>query len=232
MLLSKGNKFAPIPKRNVSELELNLDGFYRRLRLQDYFHDSDDKDGYSICYNKSDFLPSKGLNVDLDHVIQLMENQSKSVISNTQGGRKYNMTKRESDALIVLRNMTHLHFTTADKGGALVILQYDFYSNRMKQEHLSDTSTYQKVTLYNCQSTLNEIFSFCKQNNTCLTSTEIKYLTKFHPRLPYMYGLPKLHKEMNYFSDMVPDKYGCISKSAPLDLKFRPIISAIYLMKF
>ena len=56
-----------------------------------------------------------------------------------------NISKEEYDSLKYLKDKSNLFITAADKGGASVILDYDFYKCRIMDEHLSDNPTYQFV---------------------------------------------------------------------------------------
>lgn len=112
----------------------------------------------------------------------------------------------------------------------MVVLDYEFYRNRMLTEHLSDSVTYKMIGNYNVQHTITKIDNLIKKfKQSCkFTKNEINYLTKFPCDIPFLYGLPKIHKHQDYFKNTLVDNYGCISIEAPRDLKFRPIISSIY----
>lgn len=163
--------------------------------------------------------------MELDCIISLMDKQSDLHIKNNTFKQKSNISLQEHLILKLLRNKPNLHFTEADKGGALVILDYSFYSKRIREEHLSDISTYEKVNNYDPRNTLTEITSLCQQYRSNLTKKEYDFLTKFRSITPHMYGLPKLHKTTT-FSNLKSDQHGCLSITAPQDLKFRPIISS------
>jgi hypothetical protein len=126
----------------------------------------------------------------------------------------------------MLRKKSNLLITTADKGGALVILDYDFYKTRMMEEHLSDNGTYTPIEDDNNYKVMNKVITLCKLYKTSFTQKEFKFLTKFHPQTPFLYGLPKLHKHTAHFDLLLPDSFGCISVDPPTDLRFRPIISS------
>lgn len=229
-LLSRGKKFTPTPRRNLNDLQSNVNDFKRKLRLQDYFKDQQlsEMDTSTSCYQKSDFVPPKGTNIELDNLISLLDKQSKNVFNSgcLNNKQKRNLSVQESNSLYRLKDKTSLHFTEADKGGAIVILDYNFYRSCMLNDHLNDKNTYELIPSYNNNVILNKVRSLCNQYKNNLSKKQIDYLTKFRTITPYMYGLPKLHKCTEYFSDIVIDSFGCISIPAPTDLKFRPIISS------
>jgi hypothetical protein len=212
------------------DLIKDVNEFKRRLRLQDFFKDETSINTTNVIdrfHLKSDFLPPKGHNIELDNIISILDNQFNSLVNDEQHFHTHkNISKHESKALKELQNKHHLLFTEADKGGALVILDYNFYSSRIREEHLHDNKLYTKVDSYKSQNTLTQIRLLCNNYKNIFTKKEFDYLTKFRYKLPFMYGLPKLHKCPDYFLDTHIDNFGFLSKIAPSDLKFRPIISS------
>ena len=70
----------------------------------------------------------------LDAIINLINNgvgNYTSVISRP----KFNSSQIERQAMIELKNNDSLHITKADKGGAFLILNNDFYITEMNTEH-------------------------------------------------------------------------------------------------
>ena len=92
--------------------------------------------------------------------------------------------------------------------------------------HLSDNSTYQLVHGNNVTKILNKIYNLCNFYKSSFTKKEFNFLTKFHPVMPFLYELLKLHKHNDYFSSVIPVTFNYIMISPPVDLKFRLIISS------
>ena len=181
-----------------------------------------------LKYDKTNFTPPKGINVDLDGIVKIINDKIPNLRQSNHTPR-YNITKLENEALQKLRNQHLLHITKADKGGAFVILDNSFYIERMYQTHISDTETYCKIDNYAPHLTISKIKLLCNEHKTqCrFTSKELEFLTKFNYKIPLLYGLPKIHK-LNINNIVAADKYGVIKIDPPPELTFRPIISSTY----
>ena len=230
-LLSKGCKFTPHPKANFNELQEDVKEFCRKIRLIDYFKDKPiNRSGMDLKYERTNFIPPKGINSELDAILDLIDKKVSEYVP-TNNKMKSNVTRSEFEIMMDLKKDNSLHITKADKGGAFVVLDNEFYINQMMKEHTSDTATYKKIDKYAPHSTMEHIINFCKMHtpNCQLTKKEISYITKFNYNLPTLYGLPKIHKlDTSLFRNMSPDKYGYIRFKSPESLKFRPIISSSY----
>ena len=102
------------------------------------YHDVNFQDD-SLCRNRS----SKSIickDEELKQIIQTIENLEPEKTS-----QKDNLTPEERLALQELQNDDHVVIKEADKGGPLVIMNRDFYKNKLVGDHLNDTSTYTKV---------------------------------------------------------------------------------------
>lgn len=231
-LLAKGCKFTPTAKKNLSNCENDVSDFCRRLRLKDYFNNdtSFQSSEIEIKNSCSNFTPSKGLNTNLDCIINLIENQVHTLFTEVTIKSYHNLPANERKSLNLLKNNDNLHITKADKGGGFVLLDYAFYKNRMINEHLSDETTYKRIDKYYPNETVKKIKQLCKSHENCcrFTSKEFKFLTNFDCETPFLYGLPKLHKHLETFSDVQPDEHKYIKVAAPHNLKFRPIISSTF----
>lgn len=179
--------------------------------------------------NRSNFIPPKGTNNELDTILDRL-NDKLADFKKVQNKRKYNFSKAENRFLQDLRNNQSLHITKADKGGSFVVMDNNFYITCMTNEHTSDTQTYEKVEYYKPHMTLEKIKNLCKKfQTTCnFTKKEIDYLTNFNCVLPFLYGLPKIHKVQEQINKVSPDEFGYIKIAAPIGLKFRPIISSSF----
>ena len=106
------------------------------------------------------------------------------------------LPKRFLIGLKSLQKEKSFRISKADKGGKIVIVDKIDYDNEMKTL-LDDTLVYQKLKinpLHKMQTEFNKGLSeICKKYDTFKEK-----LTQFNsrlPSLPYMYGLPKIHKE-------------------------------------
>ena len=105
------------------------------------------------------------------------------------------LPKRFQLAMESLKKKENIIITKADKGGKVVILKRETYFEKA-HSLLDDSETYEKLTknpLKNAAAEFNKKVRAIGSNKD-----DVKLLEQFkviNPRLPYFYGLPKIHKE-------------------------------------
>ena len=136
MLLSKGLKYTPTPNENNQKLKTDIKLYTRRLRLTEYFHDSEEieadlnsieQEPKSLVRNNSNFNPKRGRNSTLDAVCDTLENIN---LSNKTKNVKFNLCKEEKQALKDLREDSTIIIKEADKRGGVVIMNKDYYKEK------------------------------------------------------------------------------------------------------
>ncbi|XP_062592820.1 uncharacterized protein LOC134254311, partial [Saccostrea cucullata] len=139
-LLSKGLKYTPTPQVNNQELKTDIKAYTRRLRLREYFHESDtsesdsestDAEETDLVRNKSKFNPKRGRNKTLDAVCDTLENIH---FPNKPRTIKPNLSKEEEKALKNLSDDPTIIIKEADKGGGVVLMNKDFYKSLTDKE--------------------------------------------------------------------------------------------------
>ena len=127
-LLSKGLTFCPTPSRvDNFQVKQDFDEFYRRLRLKEYFYDSDAIDMNSTSVNpfrkKSGWEPPHNRDVALETYIKAV---GKDIETTTHSISKRhfvdNLTLEERKALFSLRSREDIVIKRADKGSATVVM--------------------------------------------------------------------------------------------------------------
>ncbi|CAG2235687.1 unnamed protein product [Mytilus edulis] len=113
--------------------------FCRRLRLTEYFADKESEEDDSLVRNKSTFIPNTGRNKCLDDYIENLSNYPLTPIK-----VNHNLTKGEKSALQNLRNDKSIVIKQADKGGAIVIMDSDYYRIKV-EEQLNDSTFYSEI---------------------------------------------------------------------------------------
>ncbi|KAJ8305863.1 LOW QUALITY PROTEIN: hypothetical protein KUTeg_016408 [Tegillarca granosa] len=156
-LLAKGLKFTPTPRSNPQELKNDIKEYTRKLRSTEYFNTKDKETEEStadeaeenrnnlskdLVWNKSNFNPKRGRNYTLDTVCNTLENIPLN--DNGSNTKRNNLTKYESEALESLMNNDNIIIKEADKGGAVVVMDTEFYRDRI-YEMLSNTEFYKKA---------------------------------------------------------------------------------------
>ena len=118
-ILEKGLKFTPTPQPNNIELKKDIRDFTRKLRLLEYFSDTDNEnDDDSILKNKSNFCPGRNLNNTLDKIIDSLNQEELETTKKSTS----NLSKQEWLALKELQSDKTIIIKEADKGGAVVIM--------------------------------------------------------------------------------------------------------------
>lgn len=218
-LLKRGIKFTPTPKNsNPNELKEDRARFCKRLRKQEYFLDKDYQDE-SLVVGKSEWTPYNGRDAHLDRFVDFItsypiDNESKN---------KFNISLSQKRGLEALQNNPNITIKEADKGSAIVIMDSDYYENKM-QEMLEDASTYEKLDQNIDRSIMNKVCTLVGKYQANLTKREISYLTKFDYKTSKFYGLPKIHKSKAIIDAINQQKTEYIKIPRPADLKFRPIV--------
>ena len=106
---------------------------------------------------------------------------------------KSNLSKAERNALQQLKTNKDIVIKEADKGGAIVIMTKEQYSN-MVMKHLN-TDTYEAVTEKNInKKVMKKIEDFTSTYSHLLKEKEAEYLTNFKFSTSNFYVLPKVHK--------------------------------------
>ncbi|OCT67848.1 hypothetical protein XELAEV_18039149mg [Xenopus laevis] len=198
------------PGTNVEDLE----AFFRRIRLSAELNDNvemanTETDHYCNTfflqdwglYNSSTYMPAKSNAVvetyikGVKYEMSLLENRYKKGEIKLP---KENITLEERRALLSLQNNKSLVIKPADKGGAVVVMDKEFYINTIITM-LDDTTTYQKLTtnpLFSIQRAIKD----CVENALQLEIIDNKlaaYLIQTNPITPVLYILPKIHKNMD-----------------------------------
>lgn len=219
-LLRKGLKFTPTPTANTEEMEMDIKKFCRKLRLVEYFADKETEEDRSLIRNKSKFTPKKGRNRHLDDYIDSI---TKHPLLPNENKRK-NITKNEELALRRLQTDTSVVIKEADKGGAIIIMDSDYYG-KLVNEQLGDQTFYLEIQSNMDKQTLRRLNNLVSKHEPSLTDKETDYLTNFESRTSNFYGLPKVHKSKQIQSAVNEQNREYITMNAPTDLKLRPIIA-------
>lgn len=230
MVLEKGSKFTPTPSRNHQELRKDLNAFNRKLRLREFFYpeddevqsDNDDNDNPDLLRNKGKFNPPHKRDKNLDSFIDFINNYPLETESRSKNVS--NISKDERKAINTLANDNSIVIKQADKGGAFVIMDTDFYTDKM-EEHVHDRSTYTPLLSNQDDEVMGKIKRLTDKYHNNLTEKEIDYLLNFETKTSNLYGLPKVHKS-NVIKDQIDYSFTSTVKcNAPEDLKMRPIIA-------
>lgn len=200
-VINKGLGFVPSylkPKFDI--INNDLLRFERKLQLFYFFKNKSDTEeddqqstlGKPLLQSNSTWWPRK-LN---GHITRLCFNIKHSIFSLLDRHKvKFNLTRAEVNALKRLRHNRDIILKKADKGGGIAVLDTELYLSKINTL-LSDTNTYRPAPCDDTEAVKNEADQYINTLHSTgfLSSKQAKYLTKFKPRCPIFYGLPKIHK--------------------------------------
>lgn len=190
--------------------------------MKHFFADKDPNDDISIVRNKSNFTPKKGINSRLDRYI---DNLTKFPLIPKKGNQvKSNISKSQQKAISRLQNDNSIIIKEADKGGAIVIMDKEYYQHKI-QEQLGDTNSYRELNENIDRKTMRSINQLISKFPECTTEKEEDFLRNFDVKSSNFYGLPKVHKSEEIKTAITEQNSAYIELKSPEDLKFRPIVA-------
>ncbi|OOY72080.1 GIY-YIG nuclease family protein [Solemya velum gill symbiont] len=205
-LLEKGFKFTP-----------DVQKFCRKLRLREFFGYDTSTDN-SLVRNKSNWAPNRGRDSHLDCFIDTI---TKFPVTNSKNF-KQNISKAEQRALEKLKQDETIVIKEADKGGAIVIMDKDYYREKVLDQ-LNDGIFYKKHS--GKKTVMKKIKHLIEHHPNSVTEKEADYLCNFQIKDSNFYGLPKVHKSSEIITAVEEQKCSYIEVHRPKDLKLRPIVA-------
>ncbi len=224
-LLEKGLKFTPTPRSTPDKLKCDVIEFCRKLRLAEEFYKDEDEDELQeeevrpLVKNKSRYQGRKGRNNTLDTYITFLENFPTEQVQR----QITNLKPSEQRGLGKLMNRKDIIIKEADNGGAVVIMDKDYYKGKIEQL-LLDTSQYKDVEENRDKKVSEKISQFAEKYKDHLDKSEYKYLVNHPWRSSNFYGLPKVHKSKQISEAVETSNKSYIHLEHPQDLTFRPIV--------
>ena len=217
----KGLKLTPTPEnKNIQELQTDLSEFHRKIRLKECFSNNTTPNDDSLVRNKSNFQPPKGRNAALEQFIEI---NNTAILNQPENKAKHNISSNECKAILSLQNDDSIVIREADKGGGIVIMNSEFYKNKIK-EMLNDKAFYKPTDENHSKSTFKKIRDIIKSSKD-LTRYEIDYLLNFECKSSNLYGLPKIHKCKTITERCTNHQSEYIRIIDTPDLTFRPIVA-------
>ena len=138
----------------------------------------------------------------------------------------YNLTLSEQKALKEMKAMcsTDIEIKKADKGSAFVILDKDYYRDKLVlNDHLYST-TYEETDMKSDVKVMQELRHLLKRHESCLTKKEFQYISDFEWKSSNFYVLPKIHKCKEIIQAVESNESLYIEMEPPSDLKGRAIV--------
>ena len=215
-LLEKVLKFIPTPlKPNIQE----LNEFTRKVRLAEYFEGNQDENDESLVRNKSNWIPPKRRDKDLESFVSNVRDIPLHPIENKN--IKYNLSKPQLNCITSLANDENIIIKEADKGGATFIMDTSFYREQIIKL-LSNPDYYKQLKESSHKDIMKGYSKYIEKYISNLTEKERDYLLNFESKTSNFCGLPKIHKCKDTCS--ISDK-NYVELKALESLSFRPIVA-------
>ena len=198
-LLSKGLSFCPTPpKPDAFKMEMDLEDFYRRLRLKDFYHsDSEDAERPPLDPfkpKKKRGTPHVNREPALETYIQAVNEGAQEA---TPGRRRDNLTRDERMALTLLKHRvakSQVVIKPADKRSATVVWSFDDYVAEAIRQ-LGNTAHYRPLEKDPTSKYTREINLLTKMSDRkSITEDVWKYLSSTQTKPARFYLLPNIHK--------------------------------------
>ncbi|XP_065650904.1 uncharacterized protein LOC136079116 [Hydra vulgaris] len=221
-LLLKGPKFTPTTKSKLFSVKSDLKEFTRKLIIHEQFYDKEYSDE-SLVKDKSnrEMFTSNPL---LSNVVQQINNFVPGEMK-----VKYNITKKEHNALEELKSNNKTIIKSADKGSCLVLMDADYYRDKLVYHDHLLTETYKKVASNTDEICFKKLKNHVDKFKECLTKKEITYLKNYEWKTSNFYVLPKIHESNaieNFINESIKEYIECL---CPDDLNGRPIVGGSFL---
>ena len=113
----------------------------------------------------------------------------------------------------------------ADKGGMFVILDKDFYRDKMVLHDHLNTDTYEIVNDNSDKKVMERLEEHLKRHSKCLHESEINYIKNKKWKSSNIYISPKVHKSEEIIQKVQSCNAEYIHMPCPANLKGRPIIA-------
>jgi hypothetical protein len=194
-VLNKGLNFC-VTNNNINKIKKNIDSdlktFTRTLQLRFIFSGSDDKIS-KFTGNPEWQPPESKCSSAINGFTTFLQSEIKKIVIRNK--IKHNISNIERTALNGLKQDKNILIQKADKGGSIVIMNTTDYVNKML-DMLNDPVTYTKTNNIDLEKAKDEADKILNHLHTeeFISKAQVKFLTRCNPKMPVLYGLPKIHK--------------------------------------
>nr|XP_048688123.1 uncharacterized protein LOC125627729 [Caretta caretta] len=200
-VLSRGLSFCPSTPTNMIQFCGDLESYFRRLRLKEYFqhtseqHTNPQRPPYQHYKKDSRWTPPEGRDSRLDFYIECFCRRARAEIVEKQHHLPHNLSRAEHNAIHSLRNNSDIIIKKADKGGAVVIMNRSEYEQEAARQ-LSNTPFYKPLPSDPTESYQKKLQHLLKKLPE-KAQEQIHTDTPLESRPGIFYLLPKIHKPGN-----------------------------------
>ena len=219
-MLCKGPKFCPSTKGNYIHTRVENKELSRKLKLHEHFWSTEYKDE-SLVRHPSQFNP-KCDNIELNRVLTIIDCIDPAHTLKSLD----NLSTSERNAIAEIKELckTDLEIKKADKGSAFVIMDKDYYRDKLVLNDHLQSDTYKEVDANSDEKVMKDLKELIRKHEKCLTEKEKKYITDFDWKSSNLYVQPKIHKSKEIIDAMKCSNSLYIHLKTPEDLKGRAIV--------
>ena len=219
-MLKLGQKFVPTTKETDEQIKIDLLNFSRTLVLKANFHNSKETDD-SLIFPVSNYLPKNTPFPVLESLVNDLESLARDIKDIPRCEIIDNLNVNQRRGLNKLKSSQASMYVPADKGGAPVWMDKEFYKSLMEDKLSS--STYEKLDRNEDYFVNIELKKFVKKYKKMLTKKERLAITNYDYKSANIYGLPKLHKSTLIKEAIKNCDNICLHLPKPCDLTLRLI---------
>ena len=219
-MLKLGQKFVPTTKETDEQIKIDLLNFSRTLVLKANFHNSKETDD-SLIFPVSNYLPKNTPFPVLESLVNDLESLARDIKDIPRCEIIDNLSVNQRRGLNKLKSSQASMYVPADKGGAPVWMDKEFYKSLMEDKLSS--STYEKLDRNEDYFVNIELKKFVKKYKKMLTKKERLAITNYDYKSANIYGLPKLHKSTLIKEAIKNCDNICLHLPKPCDLTLRLI---------
>ena len=202
-LLNKGLNFIPTPSReHPSHILQDFLLFDRKLRLKYFFMDKE-MDNNTLSEDRpfrltTGWTPPATQDMNFDNYRKFTHQELMQELLKPPKYHRFNLTKKERQAVKSLSQNPNIIIQPADKGGAIVIQDKQNYIEECLRQ-LNNMEHYKKLYYNPTTEYNNKILKMLQQaiREEQNSEEETLYLFNDYPRISNFYTLPKIHKANN-----------------------------------
>ena len=214
----KGPTFCPSTSGTFLDEKSEIADFTRKLKIREKYFESTYTNNALVKEKNHNSVSST--NNELNRMVEQIESIAPEKIT-----MERNISRGETHALNTLKKSTDIIIKKADKGGMFVVLDADFYRNKMVLKDHLESETYEVVNTNADNKVIKLLAQLTKKHSKCLIESEIRYINNKNWKSSNIYVTPKVHKckEIIDITSSSTEEY--IHMPCPPNLKGRPIIA-------
>ena len=134
-----------------------------------------------------------------------------------------NLSSTERQALLELKSTNDVIIKKADKGNTLVIMDTEFYRDKIVISDHLNTDTYSIAPQNADRKVYCNLKKLVEKHKNCFTNKEVSFILNDNWKSSNFYALPKIHKNKGIIERFNASNSEYVHMEMPQDLKGRPI---------